>query len=185
MSYEDERERPGRQPVSLLRLYVPFCQLRYGTTNAAGTCPAVLGTDSETKCHNTLATCPVPDSFDPADVITTFCTATQDIPPSEQIQPTITKIDAAPRRLAPTKGLGEGAQARITLINRPWHDVWEDPYRDERTYNPIDQGTYWPKWLARNPYYRGIRAQLLTGYIGEDGFDLADFENREYILDNI
>lgn len=185
MSYITERARPGREPVTILELYVPLCQLRYGETTAHGTCPAVLGESSPAKCYNTLATCPVPDSFQPADLVLRFSTAQQDIPPSAQIRPTIVDVDVAPRRLAPSKGLGEGAEARVTLLDHPWHDLWTDPYRDERDYDPLTQGTFWGKFLARNPYYRGIRMRLLTGYISPDGFSLDDFTAREYVVDAI
>lgn len=185
MSYITERARPGREPVTILELYVPLCQLRYGETTEHGTCPAVLGESSPAKCYNTLATCPVADSFQPADLVLRFSTAQQDIPPSAQIRPTIVDVDAAPRRLAPSKGLGEGAEARVTLLDHPWHDLWTDPYRDERDYDPLTQGTFWGKFLARNPYYRGIRMRLLTGYISPDGFSLDDFTAREYVVDAI
>lgn len=185
MSYAIERARPGREPVTILELYVPLCQLRYGETTAHGTCPAVLGEHGTAKCYNTLATCPVADSFQPADLVLRFSTAQQDIPPSAQIRPTIVDVDAAPRRLAPSKGLGEGAEARVTLLDHPWHDLWTDPYRDERDYDPLTQGTFWGKFLARNPYYRGIRMRLLTGYISPDGFSLDDFTAREYVVDAI
>ena len=185
MSYATERTRPGREPCRILELYVPQCQLRYGTTNSAGTCPAVLGTDSADKCFNTLATCAVPDSYTPADTVFRWSTAQQGIPPSLRVRPTIVNVDAAPRRLAPSKGLGEGAEARVTVLDHPWGDVWEDFYRTERSYTPAEQGTYWGKWLARNPYYRGIRMRLLDGYISPGGFSLDDFSAREYILDAI
>lgn len=185
MSYITERTRPGREPVTILELYVPLCQLRYGETTAHGTCPAVLGESSPAKCYNTLVTCPVADSFQPADLVLRFSTAQQDIPPSAQIRPTIVDVDAAPRRLAPSRGLGEGAEARVTLLDHPWHDLWTDPYRDERDYDPLTRGTFWGKFLARNPYYRGIRMRLLTGYISPDGFSLDDFTAREYVVDAI
>lgn len=130
MSLEQERNRPGRQLVTLMELYQPKCRLRYGETNEHGTCPAVLGEDSPAKCFNTLRSCPVPDSFDPEpeDDILRFSTAQQDIPPDWRIRPTIVDVDSAPRRLSPSKGLGEGAKAEVTVLDHPWHDIGTDPY---------------------------------------------------------
>lgn len=170
MSLETERNRAGRKLVQLMEIYQPLCNLRYGTTNDAGTCPAVLGTDSADKCFNTLKSCPVQDSFAPTDTILRFSTAQQDIPPDWRIRPTITDVDSAPRRLNPAKGLGEGAECTVTLLDHPWHDIGLDPYYCERptgeagesVYTPMEQGTYWGKWLARNPYYRAGACGFFT-----------------------
>jgi len=197
MSLEQERNRPGRELVQILELFQPLCQLRYGETHTVGTCPAALGTgeddDSADKCYNTLHSCPVRDSFDPEDIVLRFSTAQQAIPPDYRVRPTIVSVDSAPRRLNPSKGLGEGAKAEVTVRDHPDHDIGLDKYYRERptgaagetVYTPIERGTFWGKWLARNPYYRGWRMRLLYGYISPDGFSWDDFEVREYVIDKI
>lgn len=49
-------------------------------------------------------------------------------------------------------------------------------------YDPYTRGTFWGKWLARNPYYSNYRARVYQGYAGDA---LADMRVRHYIIDRI
>ena len=71
-------------------------------------------------------------------------------------------------------------------------DAVVDKYRLERHsgdaqfsgigYDPYKKSTFWPKWLARNPYYQGWACRVRTGYIGQS---LAEMTVRHYVLDKI
>jgi hypothetical protein len=55
-----------------------------------------------------------------------------------------------------------------------------DKYRLERNYIATDQGSYWSKWLARNPYYVSYIMRVYDGYVGQA---LVDMNKRTYLID--
>lgn len=48
--------------------------------------------------------------------------------------------------------------------------------------HPYNRGTFWGKWLARNPYHSGYPARIRMGTIGQA---LADMRVRNYVIDRI
>ena len=161
-----------------------FCTLRYGE----GACPAVLGEDSDAKCHNTLGTCPVPDSYDPEPKALTF--VPQQTQQGVNKIPSLLSVAIEASRLAGGTGrdspLGERGKMTAVLLDHPWDDALVDKYYAERrtgaagepAYDPIQQGTFWPKFRARNPFYLGRDARLRTGLGG-------DIRERHYVLESI
>lgn len=49
-------------------------------------------------------------------------------------------------------------------------------------YNPLDRGTFWGKWLARNPYATNYRCAVRDGVVGQA---LEDMRVRWYVIDSI
>ena len=84
----------------------------------------------------------------------------------------------------PEKGLGQRASITITFDDFPHHDRGFDPYVANRGYNPEVTGTFWARMIARNRYYQGRALRIKTGYIG-DSFDIADFQTRHYVMDQV
>jgi hypothetical protein len=85
-------------------------------------------------------------------------------------------------------GLGTRGKATVTIKDFPWGDLDTDPYVSDRTYNPMSQGTYWGKFKGRNPYYRGAKAIIWTGFVDPSAgqvFDFSNFKPRYYIIDKI
>lgn len=80
------------------------------------------------------------------------------------------------------KALGARGTASITIADHPHSDNWVDPYRDERSYIATDRGTFWSKWLARNPYYQNTLVDIFNGYVGDD---IIDMDMRSYIMREI
>ena len=48
--------------------------------------------------------------------------------------------------------------------------------------HPYNRGTFWGKWLARNPYHSGYPARVRMGTVGQA---LADMRVRNYVVDRI
>ena len=167
-----------------LDLYFDFCQLEYGV----GACPAVLGQDSNAKCYNTLATCPVPDSYDPMPKPLTF------VRPEDGVEankiPSLTQLTIQASRLAGFTGkespLGERGKVTATFKDHAWDDSLVDKYHLERAdftagqpaYEPIETGTFWPKFRARNQFYNGRDLIVRTG-IGDD------IRTRKYVIETM
>lgn len=49
-------------------------------------------------------------------------------------------------------------------------------------YDPYARGTFWGKWLARNPFYSGYPVRVYDGYLGDA---VGDMRVRHYVVDSI
>jgi hypothetical protein len=79
------------------------------------------------------------------------------------------------------------ATCTIRFQDHAWADRDVDPYWDARSYKSIvmSQGTYWGKWLARNPYYQNRTIDVYTGYLVDGVAIPANFDKRTYVVDKI
>lgn len=169
----------GRKPVTIIELEQDFCSLRYGV----GACPAVLGEDSERKCFNTLRSCAVPDAYTRSTLTLRFTEARSTIPRDGTVYiPSLLSVQSRPMRIEPSKGLGTRASVKIVLQDHPSDDHQVDPYVGERPYDPMKRGTFWTKWLARNPYYQNRPIRVLHGYEGQP---LSEYRTRHYFIERI
>lgn len=146
----------------------------------AVTCPASAPVGAE--CFNTRATCQAPASYNP--VTPKIYTLSNVLVPGENFLNCIDSTELAPTVIRPDKGLGIRASIKVTVNDFPHHDRGIDPYVATRPYNPIEQGTYINKLVARNFHSVGRPLRIKTGYIG-DTFDLADFQTRNYVIDRV
>ena len=93
--------------------------------------------------------------------------------------PCLRSISITPAEITAGKGLGLRAACSITMQDFPHSDIRIDPYVSERTYIPINRGTYFGKLKARNPFYNGRIMRVYSGYLEQDSsFDAANFEVR-------
>lgn len=174
----------GRQPVVIVELDQDFCQLEYGVAP----CTAAIGTTGARKCFNTLASCQDDDNYDRGTLTLRFCTPQVEVPAEWNAIPSLRSTSTAPTRLNPganersSKPLGKRASITITLNDHPHTDFRVDPYVTERSYEPLERGTFWSKWLARNPYYQNRRIRVREGYLGQN---LEDMRTRHYFIDSI
>lgn len=152
-------------------------------------CLAVLGLTGEQKCFRTRATCQSPQSYDRGTLSLTFTKRREDVGVDGlYVIPSLRSISTVPTRINPgasssdAGALGERASVDVTFVDHPHSDVRVDPYRNERNYIATDRGTFWSKWLARNPYHNNRRLRIYEGYRGQT---LAEMQQRTYIIDSI
>lgn len=179
MSFDSESAKLGRQPFLVCSLIMDHCSLVAGV----GACTATETGDD--KCYNTRATCNDTANYDKTTKEYKFCEPTSEIPFGEELYPVLDKnIQKAATSVTGGSGLGKRAVINVDIGDFPHHDRGIDPYHSERTYNAFEQGTFWGKWLARNPYYEGRTLKIGYGYIGET-FSWNDFEFQEYDIVDI
>jgi hypothetical protein len=171
----------GRTPTTLVQIDQDFCNLTYGVAPCTASTPA-------NKCFNTYATCQVQGVFSRGVKTITFGKPESDLPRNMNILPMLTSVTTAPTKINPTNGnknispLGQRAVATISFLDAPYSDMLTDPYRTGRSYIPIQNGTFWSKWLVRNPYYQNRPIRIYEGYLGQD---IADMQVRHYLIDTI
>lgn len=137
-------------------------------------------------CFNTRATCTEPDSYDKTTLSLKFCKNRSPLPTDDYYLPYLAAVSSSPAAINPggakksTSPFGKRATFRATLIDAPHDDKLVDPYRDQRDYTPIERGTFWTKWRARNPYYLHRKISFISGYL-KDG-EIVDSITREFVI---
>lgn len=171
-----------REPITFVEIEQDFCNLTYGVAP----CMAGIGVTGNTQCYNTLRTCQDADNYDRGTKKLLFSDAQP--PAGMYAVPSIRRIDTAPTVINPGGGgrrsgpLGQRASLSVTFQDHPSSDLLTDPYLDERGVDALRQGTFWTKWLARNPYYNNRIVRVYDGYVGDD---LSEMTSRTYLIDKI
>lgn len=176
-----------REPLQLVEIIQPLCSRTFGTS------PCLATGD---KCWNTAATCKFVSALDLTASVTmrfVYPNANRYISSATAFQPgealgSLVSVQTAPSVLNVAAGnedispLGLRAVAEVVIKDHPYNDVGFDPYLSSRSYDPSARGTFWSKWLARNPYHTGYVLRIYDGYFGDA---LADMIKREYFIEKI
>lgn len=174
----------GRQSLQIIEIDQDFCTRTYGTAP----CTAAVGATGSIKCFNTRKTCQDTANYLAGTQTLRFTKAQENLPKDIYLIPSLVSVSTSPTVLNTASGskdqkpLGIRATLTATFIDHPHNDRVVDPYRDSRGYDPIETGTFWTKWLARNPYYQNRVIRLKEGYVGQD---LGDMVTRTYLIDSI
>ena len=174
----------GREPIQIVQIDQDFCGEVYGVAP----CTASIPTTGDIKCFNTFSTCQDTTNFNKGSLTISFGKATDALPKDEYIIPSLVSVSASPTTLNAGGGsnnsgpLGVRSSVAITFRDHPHSDRLVDPYRTERGYIATDRGTFWGKWIARNPYYQNRIIRVLDGYKGQL---LSEMTSRTYIIDSV
>ena len=174
----------GREPFIVVEIDQDFCQEAYGVAP----CAAEISITGVRKCFNTRISCQDTANYNLGTRILRFCMATDSAPRDAILIPSILGVTSMPAELnigggdSSSSPLGTRASVTIRFSDHPYHDRGTDPYWNERDYDPLAAGTFWSKWLARNPYYIGRGLRVLYGYIGQP---LAEMKRRHFVIEKI
>lgn len=182
----------GRQPIAIVEIDQDFCVNTYGVAP----CTAALGVTGTQKCFNTCASCQDLENYSLGDasppeeghLTIRFSEPAENLPRDVVLLPYIVDLTSQPTELniggsdQNASPLGTRASITVTFSDHPHHDRGLDPYVAERNYNPMELGTFWSKWLRRNPYYQGRELRVKSGYVGQA---LDDMRVRHYIIERI
>lgn len=176
MSYSSQATKYGRIPTVFIELDMDFCANIYGSSP----CTASVGVTGAAKCYNTYATCQDKTNFNKTTKTYRFCEQNADLPVGLSAIPLLKSVSFASQEITPNKGLGVRGSVSISFLDAPWPDTEIDPYFSERT----NQGTFWGKFKARNPYYENRVLRVRRGYIGSP-FSFTDFIDSVYIIEQL
>jgi hypothetical protein len=169
MTWDTERSVSGKRPWQWVEVAVDRCTLTYGESP----CVAAINDTGSVKCLNSFVTCQDTDNFTPADFFFRFCEPVADMPRKftfaddglASFLPLLRSVSHAPGMPDPGETMGLRARLTVTLDDAPHHDRGVDKYVDERTFNPLDYGTFWRKMKARWPHYIGRTLRWYQGYL--------------------
>lgn len=193
----------GAETLVFFEIDQPLCVHSYGNSP----CQAELGTTGPRKCFNTRFTCQDAENYlattgSPAEtnVLTLrFGRSQLDALQYGYVIPALVQVTTAPGMInlggmdRNAAALGTREVATVKLEDFRHSDLVVDPYRLERIsgdavaetgggYDPEALGTFWGKWLARNPYHQHYRCRIREGYIGDA---LEAMRVRHYVIDRI
>lgn len=169
----------GRQPFNYVELELDFC------ANVAGVAPCTAIETGDAKCFNTFASCNDTANFNKTTKIYRFCSPNgARVPVGLDAIPCLKSISLSPAQIDAKNGMGLRASCDIRLQDFPHDDIRIDPYVNGRTYIPINQGTYFGKLKARNPFYNARIMRVYTGFLNTDGsFSANKFERRTFVIE--
>lgn len=165
--------------LSYVEIDIPYCGLSYGVAP----CTASIPTTGAIKCFNTRATCQDRENLDEEDVTLRFAKATAYLPKGIDCIPNVQEISFTPATISLGENLGTRATLSVTFFDEPHSDAGEgfDKYLADRDYNPWDQGTFWGKFRARQPFLRGRSIRWITGLEVQD---LDAMETRHFVIES-
>ncbi len=175
--------RSGREPFRWIEIDQDFCQLFFGVPP----CPAELSTFNK-QCFNTRATCQAPAAYDRGVLTLRFCEPNGFMPMDAYTIPSLSKVKTNSSKINPggvnqsSGSIGTRASISISFLDHPHNDRLVDKYTQDRPYNPMERGTFWTKWRARNPYYLGRAIRYKTGYIVNGQVDPATVITQTYFI---
>lgn len=194
----------GKETVVLVEIDQPLCSRQYGDAflSPSGGCQAVLGSSGTRKCYNTRFTCQDPANYDPGTLTLRFGRNQErllryydNVLGAIAADPETTPAAINLGGVDPNMGaLGQREVVALLLEDFQHSDLLVDKYRLERatgaassespaeTFNPYTRGTFWGKWLARNPYYSNYPLRVREGFMGDA---LEDMRVRHYLIDRI
>jgi len=176
----------GREPIQIVELRQAFCSRTYGVAPCTASGPAAA------KCFNTRSTCQDTANYLAGTPLSLFFSrgrvAEQVIPGTPYIIPSLVGVSTSPTKInlagasADASGLGNLALCSVTFQDHIHTDRVVDPYVEGRGNSPLELGTFWTKWLARNRYRQNFEFILYEGYAGQT---LAQMSKKTYFLDSV
>lgn len=177
------------QRINIVEIDIPRCSRTFGVSpcNATGD-----------TCFKTSGTCKFESAFD-GSLTTTyrFCTDMARLPVFENGPSGINSGDLLPTLAGEPRtsgatvdlsgGLGIRGKFSCSLIDHPFDDAQfgADPHIDDRTYNPLERGTFWSKLKARDPYLNGRELRYLTGTISGGVVDYDQMVSQTFIIEAV
>jgi len=168
MSYDSLKAAAGRERIDILQITRERCTL----TNGVAPCTAT------STCVNSWATCRSRANYNPEDFTVSFCTQASVIPSG--MIPFLQSVRSDSAEPDPENGLGKRSSVTFTLLDAPHDDIGLDPYVATRGYDPMQRGTFWPRFRTRWPFGQGRKLVWYRGFV-HTPFDLANCKRMEYI----
>ena len=211
MSYATDRQKFDQERFHIVELDVPRCSRQFGVApclatgaacfNTAGTCTyrAALELSELTTYRFCSATAPLPPTATTASGGNATTAVTFDTGISLPFggaaggnpDVMIPSLSADPRVTDPTLdlegGLGVRGKVSISLVDHPFGDDQfnADPYLTSRSYDPLEQGTFWSKFRARDPYFVGRTLRVYDGFVVDGAVRKSDMRRQTFVVENI
>lgn len=163
-----------REALTFFEIDIKYCDLVYGEAP----CTAELGVTGEHKCFNTRNfsnDCQDLANYTESYKTVRFGMEAQPFVASMPCLPYMQSCDVKNAEIHPGEDIGLRATFTATFRNGRHSDAGFDKYVTDRDYNPFEQGTFWGKFRARNPYLQNVPCRVIRGFVGSDEWDIEHF----------
>lgn len=185
-----------RRTVKVVEIETDYCSRTFGVSP----CMATLSNAVPNKCFNTFGTCAYTQAYNKTTNVQKFIQAS--FPTKGQnFMPALESVSDGYEQEVNIAGyigrvgaLGQRANISVVLNDFPSRDTLTDKYWQDRMsgtgqfngvgYDPIDRGSYWRKWKARNPNYAGRPIRIIDATINPGGTVTYNLI-RHYVMDEI
>jgi len=185
--YQNAHKLSPRIPMQYVRLSLDFCDNTFGSNAFPSACTA----DSAAQpCFNTRETCQALNAYriNSSGKRQYYFTKEEGATLTgvqKYSHPALISVSSAPTEIVPTKGISLRSNVSIKLRDFVSTDTDADDHAASRSYITTDQGTYFQKFLARNPHYVGRTIEVFDGYVAYDGSIQAQDGKKKYIIDSM
>lgn len=185
----------GERIVQVVEIDVPQCTREFGV----GACGATLGAAAAYKCFNTFPTCTYKQAFNRGTVTLKFIEPSYSVKGGNYI-PALRSVSGREQEVNiagfsdRAVGLGVRASVNVSLADFTDRDTLTDKYWAERMsgtaqlsgigYDPMDRGSFWTKFKARNPNYSGFPLRVIQAHYNAAGALVYDVI-RSYVISDI
>ena len=185
---------PGKV-IKIVEIDVDQCTRTWGSSP----CGAALGAINERKCFNSFYTCKFKSAYEAGVNTLRFCESTFGLH-GGNFYPVLKSVSGRDQEVniagfgQQNIGIGKRANITIEMNDFPDRGILTDKYWQERIsgaaqasgvgYDPMDMGSFWTTFRARNPNYAGRALRVIEAHIADDGSVVYD-KTRHYVIDNI
>ena len=164
--------------------YIEIDLLKCTRVYGVSPCTAALGVTGDRKCFNTRKTCQDIANYSDAVETVRFSVGAQHQPFEIESIQNIKSVSYTPSIISLGESIGARSKLVVTFGDHPTPDTGPagDPYPESRPYIAYDQGTFWGKFKARQPYLKG---RVLRWYNGQVGDTIETMESRTFIIDSV
>lgn len=182
----------GDRLCTVVEIDIDTCTQDWGVAP----CMAAFGGTVVRKCYKTFPTCDYITAYTKATKTIRFCEASYPIKNGNYI-PALVSVGGREQEVniagykSNIGSLGQRASVSVTIKDFTDRDTLMDPYWEGRMngtaqtnepgYDPIDRGTFWTKFKARNPNYAGRALRVIQGRVGVSG-DFIPTLTRSYVM---
>lgn len=182
----------GDRICTVVEVDVDACTRTWGTLP----CTAAFGGSVVRKCYNTFSTCNAIPAYQKTTKTIRFCEASYPIKTGNYI-PALVSVGGREQEVniagykSNIGALGQRASVSVVLRDFTDRDTLMDPYWQERMsgaaqadgigYDPMDRGSFWTKFKARNPNYAGRALRVIQGTVSAAGVFIPS-KTRSYVM---
>lgn len=184
-----------REIVQVVEIDLDYCTRTWG----AAPCLASFSADNVRKCYNTFGTCQYKQAYNKTTLTLKFVEPSFPVKDGNYI-PALRSVDGYDQEIniagysANLGGLGKRASVKVKLADFPYRDVLTDKYwrqridgtaqTDEGGYDPLNRGTFWTKFKARNQNYAGREMRVIEAHYNNAGGLVYD-KVRAYVMTSL
>ena len=165
------------QPLTYVEIDLAYCSRTFGVAPCTAS-----GADQCFNTRNRSHDCEDPANYLATDLTVRFAIDSGFLPSSIDCIPSLISAEMTPAKIDIGESIGQRATLTCRLKNHKHNDVGLDKNLISRSYDPYELGTFWGKFVARNPYTFRRPIRLIQGYLGQS---ISEMDTYNFVIEKI